>query len=192
MVMRIDLKPFVLALPLMLLAGAGLPAVASQGLEKIIASEPAPTGITITVATGGCTEKADFQVISSPAAGGKASIELRRTKGDSCKGNFPDGLKLHYTWAELKLPEGTQISVKNPVDPVLGAMPPAMAKAAEVKKTPRHHYRARRHHRRRARHGSRRPERSGFVWGAPVRHHGRHFNRHRAYSCDCPCLDGWD
>ena len=196
MVMRTHLKPLALALPLMLFAAAGLPAMASQELEKIISSEPAPTGVTITVATGGCTEKADFQVSSSRVADGKATIELRRTKGDTCKGNFPDGLKLHYTWAELKLPEGTQITVKNLADPVFGAMVPAMAKAAdtvkaaEVKKKPRRHYRAKRHYRRHLRRKSRRAARTGFRWVAPVRQ--RRLNRYRSHSCHCSCHSGWE
>ncbi len=186
MAMRNQLRPLALALPLTLLAAAGLPAIASQELEKIISSEPAPTGITVTVATGGCTGKADFQVSSSAVADGKTSIELRRTKADTCKGNFPDGLKLHYTWGELKLPDGTQIMVKNPADPVFGAIPPAMAAAAEVKTAPRHYYRARRHHHRRGWHRGRRSERAGFEWGAPLRH--CHFHRYRR-DCYCPCFD---
>jgi Fe-S cluster assembly iron-binding protein IscA len=188
MVMRIRPKAFALALPLTLLAAAGLPAMAAQELEKIISSEPAPTGITVTVATGGCTEKADFQVSSSPGADGKTSIELKRTKADSCKGNFPDGLKLHYTWAELKLPDGTQVAVKNPADPVFGAIPPTVVAAAEVKAAPRHYYRARRHRHRQGWHGSRQVEDAGFEWTAPVRHRHRHFHRHHR-DCYCPCFD---
>jgi len=191
MLMRIHLRPLALALPLTLFAAAGLPAMASQELEKIISSEPAPTGVTVTVATGGCTEKADFQVNASQTGDGKASMELRRTKADTCKGNFPDGLKLHYTWAELKLADGTQIAVKNPADPVFGAIPPAAVTAAEVKTAPRHSYRARRYHHRRGWHRSRHVERAGFEWGEPVRRrqHYRHHYRHRGHSCYCPCFD---
>jgi hypothetical protein len=191
MVMRIHLRAFAFALPLTLLVAAGAPAMASQELEKIISSEPAPTGITVTVATGGCTGKADFQVSSSPVADGKTSIELRRTKADTCKGNFPDGLKLHYTWAELKLPDGTQIAVRNPADPVFGAIPPAMATVTEVKTASRHYYRARRHHRRHGWHRNRHVEDAGFEWAAPVRHRHRHFHGHYR-NCYCTCFDGQD
>jgi hypothetical protein len=76
MVMRIPLKPLAMAFPLTLLAAALCPAAASQELERVIASEPTPSGITITVATGGCAKKADFEIASSPVTDGKASIEL--------------------------------------------------------------------------------------------------------------------
>ena len=66
MVMRIHLKPFALAFPLTLLVAAICPAAASQELERVIAAEPTPAGIAITVATGGCAKKADFQIASSP------------------------------------------------------------------------------------------------------------------------------
>ena len=104
MVMRIHLKPFALAFPLTLLVAAICPAAVSQELERVIAAEPTPAGIAITVATGGCAKKDDFQIASSPAGNGKATIELRRTKPDLCKGNFPDGLKLQFGWAGAETP----------------------------------------------------------------------------------------
>jgi hypothetical protein len=175
MVMRILLKPFALAFPLTLLVAAHCPAVASQELERVIAAEPTPAGITITVATGGCSKKADFEIASSPVTDGKASIELRRTKPDPCKGNFPDGLKLQFGWAELKLPEGTQLALKNVADPVFGSIPPTAVAATTMpapEATPaKRHYRAYRHRRGWRRH-----------------HHRRHIYRHRS-QCFCPCFE---
>ena len=177
MVMRIPLKPFALAFPLTLLVAALCPAAASRELERVIAAEPTPAGITITVATGGCAKKADFEIASSPVTDGKASIELRRTKPDPCKGNFPDGLKLQFGWAELKLPEGTQLALKNVADPVFGSIPPTAVAATTVpapEATPaKHHYRAHRH--RRGWHGH---------------HHRRHLHKHRSHGyCYCPCSE---
>ena len=177
MVMRIPLKPFALAFPLTLLVAALCPAAASQELERVIAAEPTPAGITITVATGGCSKKADFEIASSPVTDGKASIELRRTKPDPCKGNFPDGLKLQFGWAELKLPEGTQLTLKNVADPVFGSIPPTAVAATTVpapEATPaKRHYRAYRHRRGWHRH-----------------HHRRHLHKHRGHAyCYCPCFE---
>ncbi len=175
MVMRIPLKPFALAFPLALLVAAHCPAAASQELERVIAAEPTPAGITITVATGGCAKKADFEIASSPVTDGKASIELRRTKPDPCKGNFPDGLKLQFGWAELKLPEGTQLALKNVADPVFGSIPPTAVVATTAsapEATPaKRHYRAYRHRR-----------------GSHRHHHRRHLHRHRS-QCFCPCFE---
>ncbi|MGO9485961.1 MAG: hypothetical protein ACLPX9_15465 [Rhodomicrobium sp.] len=176
MVMRIRLRPLALAALLTPLAAGGSQAAASQQLEPVIAAEPTPAGIDVTVETGGCTDKADFDVTASPVKDGKSSVELRRKAPDTCKGNFPDGLKLQYTWAELKLPQGTQVSVKNPLEPVFAVEPVKAAPAIESRKTGRHHCgKAGRHHwASRHRHGWRR------------HHRHRHFHKHRGH-CHCVC-----
>jgi hypothetical protein len=84
-------------------------------LEELLASERTPAGIDITVETGGCTGKSDFEVTSDPVKNGEAGIAFRRLTRDDCKGFYPKGLKLHYSWTDLKLPEGTKLSVKNPI-----------------------------------------------------------------------------
>ncbi|MGA7328891.1 MAG: hypothetical protein WBX25_31500 [Rhodomicrobium sp.] len=42
-------------------------------------------------------------ISAQPAPHGAARIEIRRLKADNCKGNFPAGLKLLFTWSDLKL-----------------------------------------------------------------------------------------
>lgn len=88
----------------------------SAPLAELLAAEATKDGLTLTVPTGGCTKKSDFELTSSRVKNGAAVIEVRRPTPDVCKGNFPDGLKLAFSWAELKLPEHTKISVKNPVE----------------------------------------------------------------------------
>jgi hypothetical protein len=99
-------------------------------LAELLAAEATKDGLTLTVPTGGCTKKSDFELTSSPVKNGAAVIEVRRPTPDTCKGNFPDGLKLAFSWAELKLPEHTKISVKNPVE---NARPPQQRAARPVK-----------------------------------------------------------
>ncbi len=82
-------------------------------LADLISAEPAEGGLSVTVPTGGCTAKTDFEVSAQPAPHGAARIEIRRLKDDNCKGNFPAGLKLLFTWSDLKLPSGTRLIVKN-------------------------------------------------------------------------------
>ena len=164
--MRIHPGPFALALALALLAAWGNPAGAAQELERIVSAEPTPAGIAVTVATGGCTKKADFEVSASAAVDGKAAIELHRTKPEHCKGNFPDGLKLQYTWADLNLPEGTQLTVKNPVEPPFAVQAASPAPVEQIGKATRHRWAS--HYRRRHR-------------------HHRHFHKHRGHYCHCHC-----
>ncbi len=96
---------------------AALPAYAGQApLANLAAAAPTDAGLNVTVPTGGCTKKADFEVSAQPPSKGAARIEIRRLKIDYCKGNFPDGLKLSFTWDELKLPAGTKLTVVNKVE----------------------------------------------------------------------------
>ncbi len=82
-------------------------------LAELVSVEPVEAGINVTVPTGGCTKKADFDVSASQASKGAAKVEIRRLNRDFCKGYFPDGLKLLFTWDDLKLPAGTKLTVAN-------------------------------------------------------------------------------
>ncbi len=164
---------------------------AEAPLADIVAAEPTDAGINVTVPTGGCTKKADFQVASQPAAKGEARIEIHRLKSDYCKGNFPDGLKLLFTWDDLKLPAGTKLKLGNAVATHV-AQPKEEREASvapakigrHIKRTARgKHWRHKRHakrylHRRRA---------SALAYQAGhVRIH-RHRRGHRAH---CPLFQG--
>lgn len=93
------------------------PALAeSAPVAEVISSEANDTGVNITVPTGGCTSKADFEVSTHPGTGGVTDVQIRRLKPDRCKGNFPAGIKLQFTWGDLKVPAGTRLAVTNPVE----------------------------------------------------------------------------
>ncbi len=150
MLLSVHYKSFALALALVLLAGGPCAAAAPPDLEEVLAVEPTTEGIAVTVPTGGCTEKSDFEVSSSPIQNGQASIEFRRLYRDTCKGFFPEGLKLQFTWADLKLPEGTKLTVKNPIEPPLAA--PVQVKPKKQIKPISPHHRGRPGHKRPHRH----------------------------------------
>jgi hypothetical protein len=88
----------------------------SAALEKLLAAKPTKTGLALTVSTGGCTKKTDFEIKSHRIKKRVASVEVRRVTPDACKGNFPDGMKLSFSWSELKVPNKTKILVKNPIE----------------------------------------------------------------------------
>lgn len=55
--------------------------------------------VEINVPTNGCTEKNSFSV----KVDGSGKVELRRVEPDPCKGWFPSGEWVAYTWSELGL-----------------------------------------------------------------------------------------
>ncbi|MFZ1109163.1 MAG: hypothetical protein WAN43_12585 [Rhodomicrobium sp.] len=147
-------------------------------LADLLAAKPTDAGIDVTVTTGGCTKKADFAVSAQPPAQGAAKVEIRRLKSDWCKGNFPDGIKLTFTWEELKLPAGTKLSLANPVAG-------QAAQAAETRKAsvaaPRKFKKRCKRRARHARCGKRRAHGASraVAHRAHVRRH--HRRRHRAH-----------
>jgi|SRR5208337_3676963 len=84
-------------------------------LEKLLAVKFTKMGVTLTVWTGGCTKKSDFEIMSRRLKKRVVSIEVRRLAPDVCKGNFPDGVKLLFSWSELRAPNRTKILLRNPI-----------------------------------------------------------------------------
>jgi hypothetical protein len=139
MLLSVRFKPYAFLLSLSLLAGGKQAIAAASTTEELMAAEHTASGITITVETGGCTDKSDFEVASTPPKDGKASVEFRRLNKDSCKGFFPAGLKLDFTWADLKVPQGTKLVVKNPIEsPFLVKDPAKKTEQIQEKKPGRH------------------------------------------------------
>jgi len=156
---------------------AGEVQAAEAPLADLLAAEPTDAGISVTVPTGGCTKKADFQVNAQPAPDGPAKVEIKRLKRDACKGNFPNGLKLVFTWEDLRVPAGTKLNVVNPVGGPAG-------KTTIGPKTPRTKYKklckrsksGKLHCRvRRVRHSAHNLPREA---GAYAHHHRRYRQRH--------------
>lgn len=71
-------------------------------------------GIHIQVQTGGCTEKASFDVQTENVAGRKA-FAFRRMDVDPCLAMLPYGRTITYTFDELGLREGDIVQILNPV-----------------------------------------------------------------------------
>ena len=68
----------------------------TQPLPKERPFRVLPDGLSINVQTGGCTDKQDFR-LGTDATG----ITLLRQTPDVCKGWFPHGKWIDFTWAEL-------------------------------------------------------------------------------------------
>jgi hypothetical protein len=99
----------------MLLAFAQTARAEPAALEKLLTAKPTKTGLTLTVSTGGCTKKSDFEITSHRLKRHVASVEVRRLAPDTCKGNFPEGTKLSFSWSELRVRKHSKILIKNPI-----------------------------------------------------------------------------
>lgn len=163
---------------------AALPAYAGPApLANLVAAEPTDAGLNVTVPTGGCTKKADFELRAQPPSKGASRIEIRRLKNDYCKGNFPDGLKLSFTWDELKLPAGTKLTVANKIEGATAQ--PQEARQVSMKphkKFKKKCKRRARGKRCKAHHLRHRAHKAHAAYHQHRRTHWRHHRRHRHHS----------
>ena len=66
------------------------------------------------VFSGGCTETEHFHLGVS-RRNGKAEVTLTRIVPDNCKGDFPDGTEIRFSYAKIGLDRNDVIRLCNPV-----------------------------------------------------------------------------
>lgn len=89
-------------------------------LEPLYSAVAGREALTLTVASSGCTAKADF-VFYVERRGGTVAIAFARKRLDTCK-SFAMGRKeLAFSWAELGLDPRTPVFLLNPVSAWTGA-----------------------------------------------------------------------
>jgi hypothetical protein len=97
-----------------------LPLQATQAapapLEKLLGARQTKDGLTVTVVTGGCTKKSDFEIITRHRKRNTVVIELHRVTSDDCKGNFPEGIKMNFSRKELKVGNNSKITLRNEIE----------------------------------------------------------------------------
>ena len=85
-------------------------------LEPIYAVIASPRGLTIRVASKGCTGKADFAFYLDRKPGGAAAVAFGRRRVEMCKPAKTSGhADLVFSYAELGVNAGEPLSVLNPI-----------------------------------------------------------------------------
>jgi hypothetical protein len=82
-------------------------------LEPLYAVESGRQGLTIRVATAGCTARPDFAFYVD-RRGGAASVAFARKRVDVCK-TAPGQAEVAFTWAEMGLAPRTPVFLLNPI-----------------------------------------------------------------------------
>jgi hypothetical protein len=82
-------------------------------LEPLYAVETSRDGLSIRVATGGCTARPDFAFYVDRRAGA-VSVAFARRHVDICK-TGPGRVEVAFTWTELGLALGTPVLLLNPM-----------------------------------------------------------------------------
>ncbi len=102
-------------------AGAFADQEFKSSLEVLKGYSWSEAGLTVHVYSGGCTEKEDFEVVSSFSLPeyqqGTPTIEIRRIEGDFCRAWLPYGTTITFSLEELGLNEenGYKFRLANPL-----------------------------------------------------------------------------
>lgn len=83
-------------------------------LEALYAVTPARDGLTVRVASGGCTRKEDFAFYVD-RKGALPSLAFGRRRLDTCRSFVAAKADLVFTWAELGLAPNAQFALLNPL-----------------------------------------------------------------------------
>ena len=78
-------------------------------------ADVAANEITIRVTSNGCTTKDFISTDIRKMKSDRFSVGFYRTKEDYCRANMPDGVALTWSFAELGIPEGAEVRVRNSV-----------------------------------------------------------------------------
>jgi hypothetical protein len=95
-------------------AGSGL-----AELEPLYRADAGREAITISVASNGCTAKADFAFYLE-RRGEALTLAFGRRKLDTCKSFAMGKTDLSFTWSELGVPPRGQVFLLNPVTAWMG------------------------------------------------------------------------
>ncbi|MET0272670.1 MAG: hypothetical protein ABW360_06735 [Phenylobacterium sp.] len=83
-------------------------------LEPIYAATAGREALTLQVASGGCTTKADFAFYVE-RKDGAVTLSFGRKRLDTCKSFAMGKTELTFTWAELGVDEATPVFLLNPL-----------------------------------------------------------------------------
>lgn len=94
-------------------ASSGEPLGPLAELEPLLGVRSGGEGLTIRVASAGCTARPDFAFFVE-RCGGTVSIAFARKHVDVCKTGL-GAAEIVFPWAELGLAPGTAVFVLNPI-----------------------------------------------------------------------------
>lgn len=100
-------------------ATAGVRVVAPSGsglseLEPLYRADAGREALTISVASSGCTQKADFAFYLE-RRDEALTLAFGRKRVDTCQSFAMGKTDLTFTWAELGVPAGRQVFLLNPL-----------------------------------------------------------------------------
>jgi hypothetical protein len=73
-----------------------------------------PAEISVVAHSNGCTQKEDFSA-EVDRDDGRYRVRFERDRPDNCKALVPEGRRMTWSFAELGIPDGAQVTIANRV-----------------------------------------------------------------------------
>ena len=89
--------------------------VGGRDLGAVYGADFSGDALTVIVSDNGCTTKEFFVANVHREDDNEFELGLERIRRDYCKANNPDGVALTWTYAELGLPDGAEVTLLNRV-----------------------------------------------------------------------------
>lgn len=86
-----------------------------NGYGTVFAADVSASSIAFLVTSNGCTERDFFDVDVVKEDNDVFEIGLRRTRQDHCKARIADGVEVAWSYAELGIPNGAEVTIRNQV-----------------------------------------------------------------------------
>ena len=87
----------------------------SSGYGAVYAADVSASSISFTVTDHGCTDESFFEVDVRKIDENDFKVGLDRIREDHCKALNPEGQRVSWTFSELGIPDGAEITVLNGV-----------------------------------------------------------------------------
>ncbi|MEO1475707.1 MAG: hypothetical protein AAFS13_04940 [Pseudomonadota bacterium] len=86
-----------------------------DGFGTVYAADVSGDTVAFTVSDNGCTDRGFFDVRVFSEDEDEFEVGVRRTRTDHCKVYDPDGTTFSWTFQELGIPSGAEVTVLNRV-----------------------------------------------------------------------------
>ena len=87
----------------------------SSGFGSVYAADVSTNTVSFVVTDNGCTDESFFEVAVRKTDENEFKVGLERIRQDHCKASNPEGKQVNWTFSELGIPDGAEITVLNGV-----------------------------------------------------------------------------
>ena len=87
----------------------------ASGFDSVYAADVSANTISFIVPDNGCTDESFFDIAVRKVDDNEFKVGVERTRQDYCKVNNPNGKQVSWSFSQLGIPAGAEITILNGV-----------------------------------------------------------------------------